>query len=160
MRFDNAYLTTSSCSPRRCGIIPIKRDTPEWHVKLPTRQIRFTELLREAGNHTVLSGKNHMFGNKDRAFDKIIKGKDPDFTEYWLKHLQERPKDKPFFFWYSSIDAHRPWQKTKHVRSYSQEEVIVPPYLVDTKVTREDLVSSVGCPFSWKNKSSARTGVC
>ena len=25
MHFDNAYLTTSSCSPRRCSIIPIKR---------------------------------------------------------------------------------------------------------------------------------------
>ena len=145
MRFDNAYLTTSSCSPSRCSIItgryPHNTGAPELHVKLPAKQIRFPELLREAGYYTVLSGKNHMFGNKDRAFDKITKGKDPGCTEFWLKHLQERPKDKPFFFWFSSIDAHRSWQKSKDVPTYSHEEVIVPPYMVDTKVTREDLAS-------------------
>ena len=39
MRFDNAYLTTSSCSPSRCSIItgryPHNTGAPELHVKLP-----------------------------------------------------------------------------------------------------------------------------
>ena len=81
MRFDNAYLTISSCSPSRCSIItgryPHNTGAPELHTKLPESQVRFPELLREAGYYTVLSGKNHMFGNKDRAFDRITGGGGP-----------------------------------------------------------------------------------
>ena len=39
IRFDNAYLTTSSCSPTRCSIItgryPHNTEAPELHVRLP-----------------------------------------------------------------------------------------------------------------------------
>lgn len=75
MRFDNAYLTTSSCSPSRCGIItgryPHNTGAPELHAILPEAQIRFPELLRQAGYYTALAGKNHMFEDySDRAFDR------------------------------------------------------------------------------------------
>jgi arylsulfatase len=143
MRFDNAYLTTSSCSPSRCSIItgryPHNTGAPELHVKLPDAQVRFPELLREAGYYTVLSGKNHMFGNKDRAFDKITGGGGPGKEEDWVGHVQNRPKDQPFFFWFASSDAHRDWQKNDDAPLYGNDEVVVPPYLVDTEVTREDL---------------------
>jgi len=47
MRFDNAYLTTSSCSPSRCSIItgryPHNTGAPELHVRLPEEQVRFPE---------------------------------------------------------------------------------------------------------------------
>ncbi|VGO22123.1 sulfatase family protein [Pontiella sulfatireligans] len=145
MRFDNAYLTTSSCSPSRCSIItgryPHNTGAPELHVKLPDAQIRFPELLREAGYYTVLSGKNHMFGNTDRAFDQITKGGGPGKEEDWVGHLKNRPKDQPFFFWFSSIDAHRGWQESEQAPVYNPEDVIIPPYMVDTPVTREDLAS-------------------
>jgi len=101
MRFDNAYLTTSSCSPSRCSIItgryPHNTGAPELHVRLPQQQVRFPELLREAGYYTVLSGKNHMFGNKDRAFDRITGGGGPGKEEDWVGHVKDRPKAKPFF---------------------------------------------------------------
>lgn len=145
IRFDNAYLTISSCSPSRCSIItgryPHNTGAPELHVKLPESQIRFPELLREAGYYTVLSGKNHMFGNKDRAFDKITGGGGPGKEEDWVQHVQDRPKDKPFFFWFAASDAHRGWKESVDAPSYGEEDVIVPPYLVDTKVTRQDLAS-------------------
>jgi N-sulfoglucosamine sulfohydrolase len=145
MRFDNAYLTTSSCSPSRCSIItgryPHNTGAPELHVKLPDGQIRFPELLREAGYYTVLSGKNHMFGSTDRAFDKITKGGGPGKEADWVGHVKNRPKDKPFFFWFASSDAHRGWNQSEHAPVYSNDEVIVPPYMVDTKITRKDLAS-------------------
>ncbi len=145
MRFDNAYLTISSCSPSRCSIItgryPHNTGAPELHVTLPQKQIRFPELLRKAGYYTVLSGKNHMFGKKDRAFDKITHGGGAGKEDDWVKHVQDRPKDKPFFFWFASSDAHRSWQITKDAPTYKNEDVIVPPYMVDTEVTREDLAS-------------------
>ena len=143
MRFDNAYLTTSSCSPSRCSIItgryPHNTGAPELHVKLPDTQVRFPELLREAGYYTVLSGKNHMFGNQDRAFDKITNGGGPGKEEDWVKHVQDRPKDKPFFFWFAASDAHRDWALNDDAPLYTNEDVVVPPYLVDTDKTREDL---------------------
>lgn len=143
MRFDNAYLTTSSCSPSRCSIItgryPHNTGAPELHVKLPDAQVRFPELLRKAGYFTVLSGKNHMFGNEDRAFDKITGGGGPGKEQDWVGHVQDRPRDKPFFFWFASSDAHRDWQKNDDAPVYRNDEVVVPPYLVDTEVTRADL---------------------
>ena len=143
MRFDNAYLTTSSCSPSRCSIItgryPHNTGAPELHVRLPEAQVRFPELLRKAGYYTVLSGKNHMFGNKDRAFDRITGGGGPGKEEDWVDHVRDRPKDKPFFFWFAASDAHRAWQISADAPTYKNEEVVVPPYLVDTEGTRGDL---------------------
>ena len=143
MRFDNAYLTTSSCSPSRCSIItgryPHNTGAPELHVKLPDEQVRFPELLREAGYYTVLSGKNHMFDSKDRAFDKITNGGGPGKQDDWVQHVVDRPKDRPFFFWFASSDAHRAWQKSKHAPQYSNDMILVPPYMVDTQRTRKDL---------------------
>jgi len=143
MRFDNAYLTTSSCSPSRCSIItgryPHNTGAPELHVQLPDSQIRFPELLREAGYYTVLSGKNHMFGNQDRSFDRITDGGGPGKEEGWVEHVQNRPKDKPFFFWFASSDAHRDWEINDDAPHYDPGDVVVPPYMVDTPITREDL---------------------
>ena len=68
MRFDNAYLTTSSCSPSRCSIItgryPHNTGAPELHVRLPDEQVRFPELLRETGYYTVLSGRIICLGTR------------------------------------------------------------------------------------------------
>ena len=145
LRFDNAYLTTSSCSPSRCSIItgryPHNTGAPELHVKLPENQIRFPELLRQAGYYTVLAGKNHMISKPDRAFDKITYGGGAGQSNDWLNHVQNRPKDKPFFFWFASSDAHRGWIINKRAPKYDPKDVIIPPYLVDTKITREDLAS-------------------
>ena len=143
MRFDNAYLTTSSCSPSRCSIItgryPHNTGAPELHVRLPEAQVRFPELLRKAGYYTVLSGKNHMFSNKDRSFDKITRGGGPGAEKDWVQHVQDRPKDQPFFFWFASTDAHRSWGISDDAPTYTNEDIVIPPYLVDTEKTREDL---------------------
>ncbi|WP_162027257.1 MULTISPECIES: sulfatase [unclassified Lentimonas] len=145
MRFDNAYLTISSCSPSRCSIItgryPHNSGAPELHVRLPDEQVRFPELLRQAGYYTVLAGKNHMFGSEDRAFDAILTKGKPSGSEDWLDVVHERPKDAPFFFWFASNDAHRNWQFTEHAPRYDLEGIVVPPYLFDSKVTRDDLAS-------------------
>lgn len=143
MRFDNAYLTISSCSPSRNSIItgryPHNTGAPELHVELPESQIRFPELLREAGYYTVLSGKNHMFPAPDRAFDKMTGGGGPSRSRDWVDHVRDRPKDQPFFFWFAASDAHRGWQETEHAPVYPTHDVVVPPYIVDTDVVRQDL---------------------
>ncbi|MFB3105085.1 MAG: sulfatase, partial [Pseudomonadales bacterium] len=143
LRFTNAYLTTSSCSPSRCSIItgryPHNTGAPELHTSLPAGQVLFPELLKVAGYHTVLSGKHHMGNNANPAFSKISKGKGPGKEGDWVQLLKDRPKDKPFFCWYASTDAPRNWSINDEAPTYDPKDVIVPPYLVDGLKTREDL---------------------
>src|SRR5690606_17602453 len=79
--FKNMYLTTSSCSPSRSSIItgryPHNTGAPELHDQLPEDQFMFPEKLKDAGYYTALSGKNHMGGGVQKAFDSISPGKGP-----------------------------------------------------------------------------------
>lgn len=142
LRFTNAYLTISSCSPSRCSIIssryPHNTGAPELHTSLPDDQFRFPKALRDSGYYTVLSGKNHM-AKLTESFDKISKGKGPGKSDDWVALLAERPKDKPFFAWFGSSDAHRGWHIDKENHVYDPEEIEVPPFLFDGPETRKDL---------------------
>jgi len=143
MRFTNAYLTISSCSPSRCSIIsgryPHNTGACELHTSLPEGQVLFPKLLMDAGYYTVLSGKNHMGKYASTAFNKISGGKGPGREGDWVSILQDRPKDKPFFCWFASTDAHRNWAFDDTTHRYKPADVVVPPYLVDGEKTRQDL---------------------
>jgi len=140
--FDNAYLTASSCSPSRCSIItgryPHNTGAPELHTTLPLDQVTFPGLLRAAGYHTVLSGKNHM-GDVKRAFEVIARGGGPGGEGDWVDLLRDRPRDKPFFMWFASNDAHRQWQYNDEAPRYDPDDVEPPPFLYDGPDTRKDL---------------------
>lgn len=143
LAFDRAYLTCSSCSPTRCSLItgryPHNTGAPELHLPLPAGQFMFPQALREAGYYTVLAGKNHMGGEVKAAFDKVTGPAGPGGELDWVKHLQERPRDQPFFMWYAAVDAHRDWQMNQREPHYDPAAMRVPPYLVDGPITRQDL---------------------
>ena len=143
LRFNNAYLTISSCSPSRCSIItgryPHNTGAPELHTSLPDGQPLFPKFLKDAGYYTVLSGKHHMGKNADPAFTKISKGKGPGKEADWVDLLRKRPKDKPFFAWYASTDAHRSWAINNEAPKYDPADMVIPPYFYDGEKTRQDL---------------------
>ncbi|MEO1619204.1 MAG: sulfatase [Planctomycetota bacterium] len=158
IRFDRAYLTASSCSPSRSSIITGRYPhnngkAAELHQAIPGHLPWFPELLREANYYTALSGKNHMksSGSTPRpvAFDHIDSGRikgDSSGSANWVQVTRDRPKDKPFFFWFASYDAHRGWDADKQWKDefgpmHRAEGVIVPPFLVDDLATRTDLAS-------------------
>ncbi len=142
MRFTQAYLTISSCSPSRCSIItgryPHNTGAPELHTDLP-EQPTFVGQLKESGYYTALSGKHHMGDAVDPHFDLISKGKGPGKEEDWVEILAERPQDQPFFCWFASADAHRKWNFDDNAPIYDPETVPVPPFLYDGPKTRQDL---------------------
>ncbi len=142
IRFTQAYLTTSSCTPSRCSIIsgryPHNTGAPELHSKLPADQVRFPQLLKEAGYYTLLSGKNHM-GNVSDAFTKISSGKGPGKEGNWVHLLQNRPKDQPFFMWLASSDAHKRFRINDDAPTYTPEEVVIPPYMWDAPDIRQEM---------------------
>ncbi len=142
VRFDQAYLTISSCSPSRCSLItgryPHNTGAPELHIDLPAGQPLFPKLLREAGYYTAISGKHHMGTNADPAFVQVSKGQGPGLEGDWVQLLRDRPKDQPFFFWFASIDAHRGWIGNNEAPKYDPANMRIPPYLVDGPETRQD----------------------
>ena len=143
MLFRRAYLTTSSCSPTRCSIItcryPHNTGACELHTQLPPDQYMFPKALKGSGYYTVLAGKNHMGPAVKQAFDVVVGGKGPGGQENWLQLLQERPKEKPFFCWFASYDAHRAWSFDDKAPVYDPDEVEVPLFLFDGPKTRKDL---------------------
>lgn len=142
MRFDAAFLTCSSCSPSRCSIMtgryPHSTGAGELHQPLPANQTTFAALLREAGYYTASAGKWHL-GNPARSgFDRIEGGR-PSGCEKWVEVVRERPRDKPFFFWFAASDAHRSYQPGAVDPPHKPADVTVPPFLPDLPATRGDL---------------------
>ncbi len=139
--FDNAFLTTSSCSPSRCSILtgryPHSTGAPELHMPLPADQLLFAGELQKAGYYTVVAGKYHL-GPPREEFDSIYGG-GPSGCENWVRAIQNRPKDKPFFLWLAAFDPHRDYQSNTISEPHDPEDVIVPPYLPDGDSTRKDI---------------------
>ena len=157
IRFTNAYLTASSCSPSRASIVTGRYPhnngkAAELHLPIADRLPWLPEELRDLGYYTALSGKNHMkrVHPKDEApFDHIDNGRSTEKgasrggEANWVALTRNRPSDKPFFFWFASNDAHRGWDNQWERLAYGlktrPEDVVVPPFLMDTPGTREDL---------------------
>jgi arylsulfatase A-like enzyme len=139
--FDNAFLTTSSCSPSRCSILtgryPHSTGAPELHMPLPADQVLFAGELQKAGYYTAVAGKYHI-GNPRSEFDSIYGG-GPSGCENWVRAMENRPKDKPFFMWLAAMDPHRNYQPNAIPEPHDPSRVIVPPYLPDADSTRKDL---------------------
>jgi N-sulfoglucosamine sulfohydrolase len=150
LRFTNAFLTTSSCSPSRISILtgryPHNTGAGELHTDIPASQVLFPQLLKAAGYYTAQAGKWHLGSSGvgrsafDRA-DEAGKNGGPSGAEHWVRILQERPKDKPFFMWYAAHDAHRNWDQQLLLKPYRPQEVVVPVYMLDSDKTREDLAA-------------------
>lgn len=143
MRFDAAFLTTSSCSPSRCSIItgryPHNTDAEELHMPLPGEQITFVEDLKANGYWTGAAGKWHLGNETLPKFDKVHQGGGPSGCENWIPLLKERAQDKPFFLWLASSDPHRGYKANAIPEPHTADQVIVPPFLPDVKETRTDL---------------------
>ena len=164
IRFNQAYLTASSCSPSRSSIITGRYPhnngkAAELHQPIAWNLPWFPTLLRQGGYFTALSGKHHMtFGPQPAGikikraipFDHVDNGRTKGNSgghANWRKITKERPKDKPFFFWFASYDAHRgwdadrQWDKDRYGPMHKPKDVVVPPFLVDDQETRKDLAS-------------------
>lgn len=161
--FTNAFLSASSCSPSRSSIATGRYPhnngaASELHRPIASNLPRFPALLREKGYYTALSGKNHMTQEKPPAgvavqpepFEVIDAGQvegNHGAHGKWVEHLQKRPRDRPFFFWFASLDAHRAWDgdaewdEAAYGPKHNPPTVRVPPFLVDDVATRTDLAS-------------------
>ena len=146
IRFTNAYLTTSSCSPSRNSIItgryPHNTGAAELHTEPPLDMISLPEILKDNGYYTLQAGKFHMGKYAKRGFDEVHDKKSINGLggeNYWVKAVENRPIDKPFFMWFASYDAHRIWGENNFSGTHNLDEINVPEYLIDGPLTRKDL---------------------
>jgi N-sulfoglucosamine sulfohydrolase len=156
IRFDQAFVTTSSCSPSRASIMtgryPHNTGAAQLHQPVPTSQVTFVELLRGAGYWTAAAGKWHLGDALRDRFDLVKDagrlqaasaampgGGDVSGAEEWLETMRERPRDRPFFLWLAAFDPHREYREGAVARPHLPGEVVMPPYLPDTPEVRADL---------------------
>lgn len=166
MRFDNAILTTSSCSPSRASILtgryPHQTDAEELHWPLPKEQVTFVEKLKEKGYWTGAAGKWHLGEEVRDRFDLILEVDTSgfqlppgeaagagDFAETlagdaksgatdWVPLMRQRDREKPFFLWLAALDPHRPYDRSILEEGAHPDEVRLPPYHPDTPAVRAD----------------------
>jgi N-sulfoglucosamine sulfohydrolase len=148
--FENAYVTASSCSPSRCSIVtgryPHNTGAPELHMELPEGQFLFPKVLKEAGYYCMQAGKWHLGEYAKQAFDHVYlreDADDPGWSARFVPCLKERPKDQPFFAWFASFDAHRPWQPDPDGPVVDPLALTLPAGVPDTPKARDDLASYI-----------------
>jgi len=167
MAFEQAFLTTSSCSPSRASILtgryPHQTDAEQLHWPVPESQLTFVQQLRTAGYWTAAAGKWHLgeamrdrfdvvrevdtsgfqlpanaAANADAGFVETSSGVARSGCSEWVPLLRDRPTDKPFFLWLAAVDPHRPYDEGIIENPHSPEDVVLPPYHPDTPLVRRD----------------------
>lgn len=144
IRFDNVYLTASSCSPSRISILssryPHNTGAAELHTQPPVDLPGFADVLQENGYYCGQAGKWHAGEYLKSGFDTlhtdiIMNGGEGK----WIELMENRPKDKPFFMWLASFDAHRDWGENKFSGTHRPENITPPVYLANGSPTRIDM---------------------
>ena len=166
VRFTNAVLTISSCSPSRASLLtgkyPHETDAEQLHWPLPPANETFSERLRAAGYYTAAVGKWHLGDAVKDRFDLVVPagsggfvmtagpagepvrmtaGQNPSGCEDWVPVLRNRPRDKPFFLWLAALDPHRAYEPNTTPDPHAPADAVVPPFLPDAPAVREDLAA-------------------
>jgi N-sulfoglucosamine sulfohydrolase len=145
MRFDNAFLTTSSCSASRASILtgkyPHSNGLLHLHQALPPGEITVAELLQRSGYFTAAAGKWHIGGSARRGFDRVLEDRvSASGSEQWVSLLRSRPRGRPFFLWLAARDPHRPWDpgEADLPPAYRKQSIELPAGYHDGPGTRRE----------------------
>jgi arylsulfatase A-like enzyme len=141
--FRNAFVSAPSCSPSRAAIL-----TGQWHWRpeeganlagtLSPKFPVYPDLLENSGYHVGFTRKGWAPGSETAGG----RTRNPAGVRYedFASFLAARPKDKPFCFWFGSVDPHRKYEWESGVKSGMRlEDVKVPPYLPDDEIVRKDI---------------------
>ncbi|MCD0472339.1 sulfatase [Flavobacterium sp. JAS] len=140
--FANAFCNSPSCSPARAAMLTGQDawrlgDAANLWSSFPKVKV-YTEIMKNAGYHVGIEGKGWGPGNAEATgWEHNPGGEEFNSFEEFYNEIQ---KGKPWIFWYSSRNPHRPFRKNGWKESgIDLNKIKVPPYLPDTKEVRKDI---------------------
>ena len=141
MLFTDCFQAAPMCSPTRhniyTGIYPVKSGAYPNHTHVNPGVKSIVHYLKPLGYRVALNGKRHI--GPAQAFPFEYGGrKNPDmaFADKFIGECVE--SDTPFCIFQCSNEPHSPWNKGDASR-YDAAKLKLPPYFVDTAVTRENM---------------------
>jgi arylsulfatase A-like enzyme len=143
IRFNNAYCAAPSCAPARAAMLTgqdiwrLEEAANLWGDFPPQFKV-FTEVLQEAGYLVGHEGKGWGPGDWEAAG----RTENPAGQKYYSfeEFYNDKERDQPFFYWFSSRDPHRPFKRDGWKKgNIDIQKINVPPYLPDTEEVRKDI---------------------
>jgi uncharacterized sulfatase len=160
--FSNAFCPAPSCAPCRASILTGRYP---WQLEegallyggIPRKFPLFTHLLEKEGYELAMCNKGYAPGNMvDTMYHTNPLGRsyqvEPnvsypddiancDYTASFEKFLNERDRDRPFFFWMGVSEPHRKYSKgIGQASGMCIDSVCVPSFLPDKPGIRADLL--------------------
>lgn len=143
VRFTNAFCASPSCTPARGAFLAgqdiwrLGEGANLWST-LPDTVATYVDVLEEAGYHVGHDRKGWGPGNIEAGGRK----RNPAGYTYknFKEFLEAGSKDQPWSYLLSSRNPHRPFDHGAGIASgMNPDDVVVPPYLPDTREVREDI---------------------
>lgn len=157
VRFENAYVSSPSCSPSRAGVLTgrnvwqLQEGAVLWG-RFPDQFPTYVEILEGLNYKTGFVGKgwgpgeNFTWDNPSgESYNRTSRDAPEsfftrDYASDFIAFLSERDEGQPFAFWFG---AHEPHRKFRHGAGYAHgfkpEDIDVPPFLPDTPEVRAEL---------------------
>ncbi|MCG8696749.1 MAG: sulfatase [Bacteroidales bacterium] len=139
MTFNRAFIASPACAPSRAalltGLMPARNGAEGNHTYPHEGTLFLPKLLQKVGYEVAAFGKiaHGPADQYDYGFDFISKPK-RGLASNVEKYFAQRTSDKPLCLMVGDRRPHVPWIAESE---YKADEVDLPPYLIDTKETRE-----------------------
>lgn len=162
--FTNAYTPNAKCAPSRACLLTgrnpwqLKQAANMW-AYFPAEFKTYPEVLPEMGYFVGYTGKPWAPGNAGMVNGKprrlcgmawnSLKTEPPtkaisniDYASNFIEFFKNKPKNKPFCFWYGGHEPHRRYEYSSGVKSGKKITDInkVPPFFPDNQIVRTDLL--------------------
>lgn len=159
--FRNAFTPAPGCSPMRAAFLTGRNIWQIEHAgthasSFSTKYEVYQKRLEDAGYFVGYTGKGWAPGNwkasgRDRnpagpEYSKIKLDspqgiRNTDYAGNFEEFLAQRPKDRPFSFWYGGSEPHRGFKKgIGRANGLDPSKVKVPSFLPDTPEIRDDIL--------------------
>lgn len=163
--FAQAFTSVASCAGSRASILTGKsfwrnKEAGLLFGRLQKEHGVFTRLLSDSGYAVGISGKSYspVYQNfksayplvkpKEGLFDKHYRTKikvpkgihNEDYAASFIKFVEEKPQDQPFFFWLGTKEPHRGYKKgIGAANGINPDHIKVPNFLPNTHEVRSDI---------------------